>query len=295
MSTAEHIVNAARVDLLAGVVEERNRLAGAVTLTDTVFPFAFDLRGIREGVVVEVGAELLYVWSVDQATNQATVERGFAGSVASAHDSATIAVVKPRFPTHILFQYLNEDVLSLGSPSNGLYQIAATDVVYNGQDREIAIPGVSDLVGVHEIRARSDAADWPEVRNWRLQRNSSADDFGGTVTVRFDEIVPASTLRVIYKRSFRPLSALTDDVPAVTGVPVSCEDILRMGVQMRAMVTREPKRSFMESQGDTRRPEEVPNGASSSSWRGIAAMRQQRVVEEATKLQARYPKVVRRK
>jgi hypothetical protein len=68
-----------------------------------------------------------------------------------------------------------------------------------------------------------------------------------------------------------------------------------MGVQMRMMVSREPKRSFMESQGDTRRPEEVPNGAGAASWRSIAALRQQRIVEEATKLQARYPKVVRRK
>jgi hypothetical protein len=77
-------------------------------------------------------------------------------------------------------------------------------------------------------------------------------------------------------------------------VQASLEDVLRMGVQLRAMVGREVKRNFTEAQGDTRRAAEVQPGAVQASWRGIAAIRQARIEAEQARLSQQYPLRIRK-
>jgi hypothetical protein len=295
MSSAQQIIDAARVDLLSGVVEERNRLAASVNESATTVTFTYPLAGVRPGTVFELDTELLYVWAIDNNAQTATVERGWEGTQPLSHASGTVATIKPRFPTGTLFRMLQEEVVSLASPVNGLFRVATLDVQYDGDKREVPLPGAVDLLDVHEVRIKSDTQNWPEVRNWRLQRNQSAVDYGATLSLRLDEDVPAGAMRIIYRASFRSVQSVADDVVAASGMPASCEDIVRLGVQMRALMSRDAKRSYLESQGDTRRPEEVGPQAMAASWRGFAAVRQQRIVEEAAKLQARYPRVIRRK
>ena len=67
-----------------------------------------------------------------------------------------------------------------------------------------------------------------------------------------------------------------------------------MGVQLRAMVGREIKRNFTESQGDTRRADEVGPGAIQASWRGLAALRAQRIEAEQARLSQQYPQRIRK-
>ena len=101
-------------------------------------------------------------------------------------------------------------------------------------------------------------------------------------------------MRVVYKAPYSRLTALSDDLTSVGGVQASLEDVLRMGVQLRAMVGREVKRNFTEAQGDTRRAMEVQPGAVQASWRGIAAIRQARIEAEQARLSQQYPLRIRK-
>lgn len=293
MTTAQKIIDQARRDLLAGVVEERNKLSAAVTSTTaTTLTFANDLKGIREGAVIELGAELMYVWSTSGAN--VTVERGWDGTVASTHAINTIATVKPRFPTSMLFDHLNDEITDLSSPANGLYQVLTLERAYNGSDRAVDLTAVSNLIDIVDVRWKYLSDDWPEVRRWRIMRNTNTTAFASGLALIIDEPVQASTMRIVYKAPYTRLSAVGDDVTSVGGVQASLEDVLRMGVQLRAMVGREVKRNFTESQGDTRRAVEVGAGNVQSSWRGIAALRQTRIEAEQARLSKQYPQRIRR-
>jgi len=292
MSTAATIIRQARRDLLSGLVEERNRLQDAMDASTTTLTVVADGKGIREGAVIEVGNELMYVWGF--TAGSAEVERGYDGSTASAHAAGATITVKPRFPNKMLFDHLNDDITDLSSPTNGLFQIKVLERQYNGSDRAIDLTGVTDIISIHEVRWKYQNDEWPQVRRWRLSRNANTTNFASGLMLILDESVQASAMRIVYKAPFSPLTLFTDDITTVAGVPASLSDVLRMGVQLRAMVGREIKRNFTESQGDTRRADEVGPGAVQASWRGLAALRAQRIEAEQARLSQQYPQRIRK-
>lgn len=292
MTTAATIIRQARRDLLSGLVEERNRLQNSMDASTTTLSVAADGKGIREGAVVEIGNELMYVWGFIGGT--AEVERGWDGTTPVAHAANAIITVKPRFPNQMLFEHLNEDITDLSSPANGLFQIRVLERPYNGSDRAIDLSGVTDIIAIHEVRWKYQNDEWPEVRRWRMSRNANTTNFASGLMLILDEPVQASTMRIVYKAPFGQLAGFNDDLTTVAGVPDSLSDVLRMGVQLRAMVGREVKRNFTESQGDTRRADEVGPGAVQASWRGIAALRAQRIEAEQARLSQQYPQRIRK-
>jgi hypothetical protein len=109
----------------------------------------------------------------------------------------------------------------------------------------------------------------------------------------FDESVMAGSLRVRYKAPFARVSAIGDSLQSVANLPITMEDILEMGVMSRMLSTREVKRNFIESQGDTRRSDEVPPGAMRDSFSNILRLRRDRIIAEAAKLARQYPLTIR--
>ena len=288
MTTAQTIVDQARRDLLAGVVEERNKLVSQINSAATSLQLQYDPKGVREGNIIEIGSELMYVWGTSGST--VTVERGFQGTTAATHAAGAVITVKPRFPNQMMLDHVNDELTDLSSPANGLFQIKVCSRQYNGTDRAVDLTGVTDLLAVHEVRWRYDSDEWIEVRRWRLARNAATTDFASGLSLIFDMPPPQSAaIRVVYKAPYTRLSSLSQDLTTTGGLQATLEDVVRMGVQLRAMVGREVKRNFTEGQGDTRRAQEVGPGAVQASWRGIAAMRQQRIEAEQARLFQAYP------
>jgi len=288
VTTAQTIVDQARRDLLAGVVEERNKLSGGINSTATSLTVQYDARGIREGNIIEIGSELMYVWATSGAT--VTVERGFQNTTAATHADGAIITVRPRFPNQMMLDHVNDELTDLSSPANGLFQIKVCSRQYNGTDRAVDLTGVTDLLAIHEVRWKYDTDEWIEVRRWRLARNANTADFASGLMLIFDMPPPQSAaIRVVYKAPYTRLTALSQDLTSIGGLQATLEDVVRMGVQLPAMVGREVKRNFIEGQGDTRRAAEVGPGAVQASWRGIAAMRQQRIEAEQARLFQAYP------
>jgi hypothetical protein len=67
-----------------------------------------------------------------------------------------------------------------------------------------------------------------------------------------------------------------------------------LGAQIRVMAGREVKRNFTESQGDTRRAEEVPAGAVGGSILNLQRLRRDRIQAEAARLNRQYPIRIRK-
>jgi len=175
-----------------------------------------------------------------------------------------------------------------------LFRVVAQDISYNGTDRQVNLTSASGIIDLFDVRLRYLATDFPVIRNVRLQRNLPTADFASGIAIVFDEAVMSGTLRVVTKREFTRVTAEANDMQSVAFLPTSCEDIVEMGVILRMMNGREIKRNFIESQGDTRRSEEVPPGSTRDSLTNIQRLRRERITAEAARLKQQYPLVFRK-
>ena len=289
MTTVATILNRASRQMLAGVVEERNKLASSVTDSDTSIVASYDLGGIRAGSVFEIGTELIYVWDANPSTKILTVERGHAGTTATSHLSGSVIALSPRFPRSQMFDAVNAELDDLSSTANGLFKVNTVSLTYNGSDRQINLAGATDVTELIDVRLRYEPDDYPVIRGSRLQRDLPSSDFASGFAIVLDEPVQAGTLRVRYKGPFTRATSESSDLTSFCGLPSTCDDLVELGVIIRMMAGREMKRNFTESQGDTRRADEVQASAVLQSVANIQRLRRERIVAEAGRLKAQYP------
>jgi hypothetical protein len=114
-------------------------------------------------------------------------------------------------------------------------------------------------------------------------------DFGSGMALQFDQGVRQGDLRVTYRAPFTKFTTESDNVQMNGGYPESAEDILVVGAQIRLIAPREIKRNFTESQGDTRRADEVAMGSVANSTAGLIRLRRDRIQAEAARLARAYP------
>lgn len=294
MSTAGALLNRVSRQLLSGTVEERNKLASTVDSSVTTITTSYDLNGLRSGTVFEIDSELMYIWEATPGSKSLVVERGYAGTTAAAHTAGAAITTNPRFPKSQMLEALNQEIDDLSSPLNGLFRVVTQEVTYNGSDRQVNLTSAANVLDLVDVRLRYLSDDFPFIWTARLQRDLPTADFPSGYAIVMDESIMAGTLVVRYKSSFTRVSATTDDLQTVAHVPQSMEDILELGVMSRVLAPREVKRNFIESQGDTRRSEEVQAGAMTNSVTNILRLRKDRILAEAARLARQYPLYIRR-
>lgn len=293
MTTAGNLIDRTAQNLLAGVVEERNKIASSLDASTTSVPIEYSLGSLREQTVFQVDSELMYIWEVNTASKTLTVERGFGGTTAATHADGAIVVVSPKFPRWQILQALNDELADLSSPMNGLFQMKTVDISYNGSDRQINLTGVTSMIDVYDVRWRYLSDDYPVVRNYRLMRDMPTSDFASGFALSLDQPVMSSTIRVIYKDKYTAFSTEATTLSS-TGASTELADLLVLGAQIRLLASREVKRNFIESQGDTRRADEVPAGAMNASVTNLLRLRRDRIQAEAARLNRQYPTRIRK-
>lgn len=289
MSTVGTVVDRTLRQLMSGSVEERNKTVSAVSATATSVSMQYELAGIRPGGVIQIDNELLYVWELNSGAKSVTVERGWNGTTAAAHTSGAIVTVDPKFPRAQILEAINAELDDLSSPVNGLFQIKSLELNYNGTASMVNLPTTDKIIDIVSVSVRYLSDDYPKIRRCRLIRDLPNDDFNSGYAIRLDEEVRAGRMVIVYKAPFTNVTTDAQNLQNISGVPTSCEDILMMGAQIRLISPREMKRNFTESQGDTRRAEEVPFGAVTGSVNQIIRMRRDRITAEAAKLMRQYP------
>lgn len=289
MSTVATVIDRTVRQLMSGTVEERNKTTAAITATATSISFLYDLGGMRQGGVIQIDAELMYVWEVSSASKTVTVERGWNGTTAVAHVAGSVVIVDPKFPRAQILEAINAEIDDLSSPMNGLFQIKTIELDYNGTWSMINLPTTDKIIDLVSVSLRYLATDYPKIRRCRLIRDLPNDDFNAGYGIRFDEQVRAGRMIVVYKAPYTNVTSESQNLQNIAGFPTTAEDILMMGAQIRLVAPREVKRNFTESQGDTRRAEEVPAGSISNSINNIIRMRRDRITAEAARLARQYP------
>lgn len=295
MTSALTIINRASRSLLSGLVEERNKLATALSdTTGTAVVTTYDLKGLAAGVVLEIDSELMYIWVADAGSKTLTVERGYGGSTAATHSAAAVITLNPKFPKQQLLDTLNSEIDDLSSPTNGLFRIVVASLTYNGSSRQINLTSATSVLGLVDVSYKYLATDYVPMRNTELKRDMATADFESGFALTINDSIPSGTVRVTYRAPFVRVVTTADDLQTVSFVPAVMEDILELGLQIRMIAPREPKRSYIESQGDTRRSEEVPPGSAINSVAGLMRLKRDRIAAESARLNTSYPLTIRR-
>jgi hypothetical protein len=132
--------------------------------------------------------------------------------------------------------------------------------------------------------------EWLPINRWRADQMANTATFNTNVTVSiYENIQPGRTVQVWYTTEANTLDSNSDDYADVTGLPGSSADVTVLGASYKLLSFLDAGRINLSSAeadlNDTKNP--FNSGASASRY--IFALYQQRLQEEALKLQDRYP------
>lgn len=293
MTTALTLINETREMLLAGTREAMNVLATALTdTTGVTVVFTYELEGIQVGAVIEIESELMRVVAVTPATKTATVTRGYGNSTAATHLVSTPVFVNPKFSKQAIFSAMNDQIDELSG--EGLFQIVVKELTYSSAVDGYDLTSLTVAEEVFEVTYQDTGSQkrWPRMprTQWELRRNAETDDFAsGFALFLTGEGQQGRELRVLVKAPFTRLTTIVDDVNSVAGLASTANGLLKYGAAMKLVYWRETMRSVFESQGDSRRAEEVPMGAQISAARAWGLVYQRVLNNEKARIARQYP------
>ena len=290
--TAQTWIDETKNLLLTDYVEECDTLGTNLNTTETTVNFTHDTPGIVPGAIIEIGTELMYVFSVNASTNDATVRRGFRGTTAASHTALDLVTVNPKFPAQLVLNAINDELADLSSPQNGLFQMKTVEFTYNIAQDGYNLTGVTDdILTIYQVTYTDDGSEdtEPVLPAWSLRRDRNTASFAsGYALILHDDANSGQKVRVQYKTGFTALAA-TSTALSTVGLHSSAYDLPSLGAALRLMSTRPVRREFIDEQGSSRRAEEVPAGAVSASMRDLRALRETRINAEAARLDQQYP------
>jgi len=227
----------------------------------------------------------------------ATVIRGIDGSTAATHDSGVVVRPNPTWSNFDISQAINDELVDLSSPVNGLFRVRSIDFDYEPSTSGYELVGVNDLMDVWRVRFDHPGPeqDWPVIPRsmWRIDRAADTLDFpSGVHLVLRAGGHPGHKVRVSYKATFDPLVTLIDDVEAVSGLHAEAHDILSLGAAIRLMSGVEAQRAYTTTQPDPRRAEDVPPRTAVSSLVPLIEQREERIRAEQARLARAFPEAL---
>jgi hypothetical protein len=276
--------------LLGAGGPERNYLAAGITAEAASLTLELPAGNITAGSRLSIGLEMFHVKSVTGTT--VSVVAGQEGSTSASHDTGEAILVNPAYSWWSILQALNAELRSLSSPANGLFQMKTKDLTYDGSilgyDLGARVDGFLDVYRVL-WKQTGVSKSWPEVSDFRVERNMLKSDFSSGVAVFITGASSQQPARVIYKAPFDLLENLDDDVATVTGLPSTAVDLPPLGAAERLVSMNEVRRNALDAQSSSKRLDEVPAGAQRQAATALRVLRERRVREEATRLRAMYP------
>jgi hypothetical protein len=297
MTTFSDLVEKTSRRLLSGVMEQTVQLIGDYTAGASTLTVVGGFSGaIQAGARLSIDLEVFYVTSTTTAGTLGVIG-GYEGSTPANHASGSQIHINPRFSKFDIGVAINDDLLDLSSPINGLGQVGAIDVtyipVYAGYDLGSGFDGASSKVLEVSWKTVPPTRTYPLMRRgqWRVIRNQSDTSAfpSGNGIIVYDSAQPGFPIRVQYLSPFAPLVNLTDDITTVAGIPNTMADIPPLGAAIQLMQPREIKRNFFESQPDPRKAPEIPPNSVANSFAKLEQQRQKRIDAECDRIMRAYP------
>jgi hypothetical protein len=194
-----------------------------------------DATQVSKGLV-EIGDELVYVKSVNKNAGTATVlpgGRGWKGSTAASHGVNEIIRNNPTFPRSQIKRALNDTITAID-----LRALKSTEFEFDGTRYAYVLPTDFDNITGVSWNAPDTTEVWPIIRRYRIDRNWREEAYPNvqrSAVVLNEYPQPGRTVRVQYTGFASGIT--TGDDFSDTGLPASCEDVVRLGAIWRLLST----------------------------------------------------------
>jgi hypothetical protein len=298
VATLSNLIDEVKTNL-QGYTLNQDRLtyvANAGGITDSGVSIQVGSQDNLAKGVVEIDDELIYVDSFDKTNNTLNVipagfGRGFQGTTAVSHAQYAPVILSPTFPRISIKRAIND---TIGSLYPKLWGTASTTFTFNGVVNTYTLPVEAEDVISLAWQSVGSSKEWYPVKRWRPDpmANTGAFTSGNTVTV-YDGITPGRTVQVFYTKEPSLLVNNSDEFTTVTGLTESCRDVVALGAAYRLLSYLDPGRINLASAEADTADSKLPSTAGTSASRYIFALYQQRLNEEASKLQGKYPTKIR--
>jgi hypothetical protein len=263
--------------------------AGGISATDLVIKIG-SADNLAKGIV-QIDNELIWVNSFDRQNLTLNVApgfgRGYMGTTPSPHAENAQVILTPTFPITMIQQAINDTINSLYPK---LFQVASTTFTFNAAQIAYGLPDDARDVLYGSWQTPGPSKEWLPINHWRIDRMANVPAFNTTKTVNiYEKIVPGRTVQIYYSTIPSNLTNSGDDFAGVTGLPESSRDVVTLGAAYRLLSYIDTGRINLSSAEADNADTKLPSTAGASASKYIFALYQQRLQEESTKLQDRFP------
>jgi hypothetical protein len=293
MSTFAQLVDEVRTNL-SGYTLRQDRIT-YLTNPGGINTTALDIgignsENLAKGVI-EIDDELIWINTFDK--NNLTLNaipgfgRGYGGTTPSPHAQNSQVTLTPTFPKVNVKKAIN-DTINAFYPK--LFQVSSVTFTFNAAQITYALPDDARDVLFISWQTPGPSREWLPVNRWRIDRMANVSAFNTTRTLSlYDKIVPGRTVQVYYSTIPNTLTNANDDFATVTGLPESSRDVVTLGAAARLLSYLDTGRINLSSAEADINDTKLPSTAGASASKYVYALYQQRLNEESTKLQDRFP------
>ena len=293
MPTFAQLVDEVKTNL-AGYTLRQDRISnlannGGINTTDLAIQIGSN-ENLAKGII-EIDDEQIWINSFDK--NSLTLNaiagfgRGYNGTTASPHAQNSQVIMTPTFPRVSVKRAINDTINSFYPK---LFGVSSTTFTFNAAQVAYPLPPEARDVLYISWQTVGPSKEWLPVNRWRFDRmaNVAAFDTNKTVNI-YEKIMPGRTVQVYYSIIPNDLTNNSDDFAAVTGLPETSRDVVIFGAAYRLLSYLDTGRINLSSAEADINDNKLPSSAGASASKYVFALYQQRLMEESTKLQDRFP------
>jgi hypothetical protein len=241
--------------------------------------------------VIEIDDELIWIDSFDKANNVLNVipgfGRGFQGTNPAPHSEYAQVTLAPTFPRVNIKKAINDTINSLYPK---LWATSYTTFTFNASQTTYPLPDDLESIIYMSWQTTGSSLEWLPINRWRADPMANTATFNTTNTVNiYENIQPGRTVQVYYTTTPNTLDSSTDDFADVTGLPDTCADVVTLGAAYKLLSYLDAGRINLTSAESDLNDSKLPSTAGVSASRYIFALYNQRLNEEALKLQDKFP------
>jgi hypothetical protein len=241
--------------------------------------------------IIEIDDELIWIDNFDQGSSILNAApgfgRGYQNTNASPHAQYAQVTLTPTFPRAMIKKAINDTINSFFPR---LWSVSSTTFTFNASQTTYPLPDDLESILYMSWQTTGSSLEWLPINRWRADPMANISAFNTQNTVNlYENIQPGRTVQVWYTTTANTLDNGTDDYADVTGLPASSADVAILGASYKLLSYVDAGRINLSSAEADLNDTKIPSTAGVSSSRYIYALYQQRLTEEALKLQDKYP------
>lgn len=289
MTTVQDLVSDVRRKVYGSMTENVNLFQTSASAGQTSLQLELGVDGIQRGMLISSGLNVWFVKGVYSTDNTVFVIPGYDNSPQNPVAPGDLVYIRPRMTDWYAFNAINDQLRRLSSPDAGLYRIGTWVAEVDPTYQTYAVPiEATDMINVLRVRWRWPGTPdvWSDLapRHYRWVYSTEQNN------IRLLLSIPSGTeIEFTYKAPFVQATSLADDPVADLGLSESMVDIPSLGAAIDLLRTTESRRTQVSTQGDSRRPEEVPVSSNSAIAAQLDREYKQRIQDEMTRLVTRIP------